>query len=109
MSLKSLRLKADKSIWNHQKVCEVCGDLDSVPHHFIGRGNKTLRWDLRNVVWLCIPHHTSGDFSAHGSPTEFKDWFKKYRLYDYEYLLKKKNEIVKFTETDMKKIIKDLE
>ena len=107
MSLKLLRKKADQLIWKHQRGCEICLD-EASPHHFIGRANKTLRWDLRNIVWLCASCHTSGDFSAHGSPTVFKEWFKEMRPDDYKYLMERKNIISKFTEEDMKKIIEEL-
>lgn len=111
MSLKLLRAEADELWSTVGKIdyCEACGEnTEVVPHHFVGRTNKTLRWDLRNRVWLCRSCHTSADFSAHGSPTEFKEWFKEARPEDFKYLMERKNIISKFTEEDMKKIIEEL-
>ena len=106
--MKNLEKKADKLVWNYQKPCEICGNQDSSPHHRWSRRFTGLRWELRNIVWLCVSHHTSGDFSAHGSPKAFKRWFKGIRPDDHEYLLEKKNEISKFTKEDMKNIIEEL-
>lgn len=74
-------------------ICEVCGKPARDNHHFIGRKNYTLRWDLRNKVELCFTDHTGGSQSAHNDPLWFIDWFKNHRPDDYKYLLKKKNEI----------------
>ena len=106
MSLKSLRLKADKLWGTGGKYCEKCGEEEVCAHHFIGRRNKTLRWDLRNRVWLCNVCHIQ---VAHGSPTEFKEWFMVNRTEDFNYLMERKNVISKWAEKDMKKIIEELE
>ena len=105
MSLKLLHKKAD-GLWRTGKLdyCEKCGErADVSPHHIIGRTNKTLRWDLKNRIWLCNFCHIQ---LAHGRPTEFKDWLKNNR--DYDYLMERRNIISKFTEEDMKKIIEEL-
>ena len=95
-SRKTLKNKCDK-LWSviirSGRVCEICGRPARDPHHVVGRKNHILRWDIRNGVRLCFTHHTGGNKSAHNDPLWFMDWFKKHRPDDYEYLLKKKNEI----------------
>jgi hypothetical protein len=94
--------------------CEVCRTEGLTfkanqlhPHHYIGRRNHTLRWDLRNRVWLCPSHHTLGSKSAHNDPNWFEDWMKTHRKFDWEYCNKIKNEIA-YT-IDYEAIIKKLE
>jgi 5-methylcytosine-specific restriction endonuclease McrA len=40
--------------------------------HIVGRRNRELRWDERNVVSLCASCH----FWAHGNPIAFTDWLR---------------------------------
>jgi len=111
----TLRRKADK-LWGTiggEDECEVCATLEKKysctklnPHHYIGRANKRLRWDLRNKVKLCPSHHTLGFPSAHQDPKWFEDWMKKYRKADWEYCNKVKNEIA--YSIDYKEIIEKL-
>ncbi len=86
-------------------ICEVCGKPARDNHHFIGRKNRTLRWDLRNKVELCFQDHTGGSQSAHNDSPWFNDWFKEHRPEDYEYL-----EIQKHTiwDKDYDKVLKYL-
>lgn len=59
--------------------CVVCGNpgpLDA--HHFIRRGIAPVRLDLENGISLCKSHHVfNHEFSAHKTPSEFKNWFRK--------------------------------
>jgi len=87
-------------------ACEICGQPMRDPHHVIGKKNYALRWDIRNGVRLCFTHHTGGNLSAHNDPFWFKNWFKKVRPDDYEYLLKKKNEV---WDKDYDKVLEYLE
>jgi len=109
LSRKSLKKKCDK-LWSEiiksGGNCEICGKHTKDPHHVIGRKNYVLRWDLRNGVRLCFQHHTGGNLSAHNDPFWFKNWFKKARPEDYEYLLKKKNEV---WDKDYNKVLEYLE
>ena len=111
LSKKNLKKACDK-LWSliikSGGFCEICGQPVRDPHHVIGRINLTTRWDLRNGVRLCFQHHTGGKLSAHNDPLWFMDWFKSKRPDDYEYLLKKKNEIKTFSIFDYEEILKDL-
>jgi len=93
---KTMRNKCDR-LWSEiiksGGSCEICGRPVRDPHHVIGRKNMALRWDIRNGVRLCFQHHTGGKLSAHNDPLWFMDWFKNHRPDDYEYLLKRKNEL----------------
>jgi hypothetical protein len=57
-------------------VCKKRGRLNS--HHIYTRNKKSVRWDLKNGITLCVGCHTfSSKFSAHGTPTEFTYWLHK--------------------------------
>ena len=77
--------------------CEVSGEPAINAHHYIGRKNMRLRYDLRNGVRLNFQKHTGGKVSAHNDPDWFVSWFKEYRLEDYEYIRVAKHEIVTTT------------
>ena len=87
--------------------CEVCQKEAFHPHHFFGRSNKAVRWELRNGVLLCHQHHT-GQPSAHHDRAWFTDWFKQNRLEDYAFLLIEKNKVNKKTLIDYQKMIDEL-
>jgi len=81
--------------------CEVCGRTGLLnAHHIFGRRNRTLRWELRNGVCLCFSHHKGQPQSAHEDPEWFREWLLENRTEDYLYLVKKKNEITKWTKPD---------
>ena len=118
-SRKTQKNKADKlwrTIGKEEATCEVCDTLPIEervnyrqihPHHYIGRGNKILRWDFRNRIWLCPTHHTLGNPCAHGDGEWFRKWMMKYRKKDWIYCNKVKNKIVPQIDYDV--IIKELE
>jgi predicted restriction endonuclease len=56
--------------------CEYCGATRYLnSHHIFGRRNYAVRWEINNGVSLCAKHHKfSNQFSAHETPTRFKDW-----------------------------------
>ena len=96
---KTCKREADR-LWSliirrkNNSCCEICGRPNANnPHHVIGRVNYILRWDIRNGCLLCQGCHILNSKSAHQDPIFFIDWFKKHRLDDYKYLLKKKNKI----------------
>ena len=121
VTLKGLQKKADKlfsTIGKEKAKCEVCESLPASerfnysllnPHHIVGRKNKTLRWNLRNRVWLCPSHHTLGRESAHNDPVWFLRWLMKNRSDDCEFLGKARNTISHYKIEDMQAIIKRLE
>ena len=82
--------------------CEVCGATNYLnSHHIVGRRNRTLRWDLRNSVCLCVLHHKFGIESAHEDPLWFREWLEENRWEDYQYLYCVKNTIVKWTDEEL--------
>jgi hypothetical protein len=56
--------------------CEYCGSTRYLnSHHIFGRRNFAVRWEVNNGVSLCAKHHEfNNEFSAHQTPTRFKDW-----------------------------------
>ena len=108
-SLAKIKKTADDLWKSHDKqgsVCAICFKLPEQKvaytqlhaHHIVGRKNMSLRWDLRNRIWLCPTHHTFGIISAHNSPRWFmEEFFKKIRPSDYKYLKEKEINIVKVT------------
>ena len=68
------------------KVCNWpgCRKTEYVQaHHFVGKSNYRLRWDVRNGVPLCRGHHS---FIAHVQYERFRDWFIQTRIKDYLYI-----------------------
>lgn len=118
-SRKYLRGEADKlwrTIGKDEATCEVCNTLPIEervnyrqvhPHHYVGRGNNRLRWDLRNRVWLCPTHHNLGMPCAQHDQEWFREWMIKNRKVDWVYCNKVKNEIV--PNIDYEAIIEKLE
>lgn len=58
-------------------------------HHIIFRTNWSLRFDLENGIALCIPHHITGEDSAHKDAIGFSKWIATKR--DLNYLESKRN------------------
>lgn len=112
---KSLLNKKLDSAWslavkkNASYKCEVCGERSNLnSHHIVGRRNKTLRWDLRNGVCLCVAHHKFGLQSAHEDPLWFREWLEENRWEDYAYLYTVKENITKRSIEDLKLLLKEL-
>lgn len=40
-------------------VCKHCGRQGHDPHHIISRNHKRLRWDQKNLIFLCRNCHIS--------------------------------------------------
>ena len=95
-----LMKKADK-LWSliirSGGNCEVSGEPTANAHHFIGRKNMRLRYDLRNGVRLTYQNHVGGKVSAHNDPMWFVRWFKENRYEDYVYIQYAKHELVTTT------------
>jgi len=93
MNKKSLDVLWSKLVIKRgNERCEYCGSTYSLaPHHIFGRINQTVRWDLNNGICLCLEHHTGGDFSAHRSPNEFKQWLIDTRGVEWYESLRKKS------------------
>ena len=91
--------------------CELCGvknkKLNS--HHFVGRINRNLRWDLRNGMSLCTQHHRNAKQSAHNDP----EWFREKvlvsgRAEDYLYVNKVKGILGLLTRNEKVDLLKRL-
>lgn len=93
--------------------CEVCGLSGEVKtlnaHHYIGRKNKRLRWELFNGVSLCYQHHVGGKESAHEDIEWWKSWFKENRGEDLNLIKSVKNEIKKWDVWDMQEKLEELQ
>lgn len=42
---------------SYGRLCYACGKPASQMHHIIGRSNKILRWDYRNIIPVCSYCH----------------------------------------------------
>ena len=74
-------------------ACEKCGDTKRQMHvhHFFGRKNLSVRWDLDNLFHICSYCHKLSPDSAHENPSEFEDWAIEKRGQEwYDRLLIKK-------------------
>lgn len=73
--------------------CQYCNVKSTriQPHHIFARWHKSTRWESKNGICLCNPHHIwSNTFSAHRTPTEFTLWVKeKIGTRRFNYLKKK--------------------
>jgi len=97
MGLKKSELKKLDDLWSsiiRQKgKCEFCGKtLYLNAHHYIGRRDFKLRWNVDNGFCLCSGCHTmSSIFSAHQTPHLFCEWARKVRGEDWENNLTKQH------------------
>lgn len=80
--------------------CEMCGKKDVVLNcaHIYSRRNKAVRWDLRNVLALCVRCH----FYTHQNPLEFVAWLKK--RFGLKYLLELEKEAHKAKNWSVKEL-----
>ena len=94
------RGKKDKewslTVRTRDKSCQVCGKwgkrcVDA--HHIIPRGFSKTRLDLMNGICLCKGCHKFRAFSAHKNGFWFSDWLATNKPEQYDYLLRKCNEV----------------
>jgi hypothetical protein len=82
--------------------CERCGRKDTLqPAHIISRNNRTLRWDIQNILCLCAGCH----FWAHQDPLGFTDFVKTASPDRYKYLMEMKDVITKRSKKDLKEML----
>lgn len=95
--------------------CEKCGYPADQPHHFIGRRNHSVRWDLDNGFCLCRGCHTMRLDSAHQDPSLFdfwainkrgKEWYKALRI---RATLSWRGQDLTLIEMFLKKTLKEIE
>lgn len=89
--------------------CQKCGKAvtGSNAHlsHIIPKSQgNALRWDLINLTLFCMHHHINW---WHKNILEAQAWFKNRFPEAYKYLWKHKNDIVKFTDSDLEKMLSD--
>lgn len=96
--------KAMSELVREKRICEWCGSTTNQMNwsHVVGRGNKTLRWDILNALCLCSYCHR---FKWHENPLDAMEWFKTKFPERYEYLLWAKNEFVDRTEADLANLL----
>ena len=91
--------------------CEVCGKTKRLnAHHFYSRSIRVVRWDIDNGFCLCVGCHVfSSNFSAHKTPAEFVEWaIEKRGTQWYETLKERKNQVVKYLDSDYEEIVTKL-
>lgn len=87
---QKLAEKADvlvrKIVQDRDRVCQKCGSPHAnQPSHVYSRGDKRLRWDALNILWMCYHCHIHW---WHKEPIEATEWFKKKYPDRYRYLQK---------------------
>ena len=91
--------------------CEYCGKTSYLnSHHIYSRSKRSVRWDVKNGICLCVGHHTfSSTFSAHKTPLEFVKWLEDYKGTDYiDNLTLKANSISKLHKFEKEELLKHL-
>lgn len=79
-SLKKVEKELDTSWSELVKLragnqCEICHKQTQLnSHHIFSRSKKSIRWDVKNGVCLCVGHHIGNVFSAHKTSFEFSMW-----------------------------------
>ena len=59
--------------------CAVCGAGKSEAHHLIPRQHQSTRYDLRNGIALCVPHHQfDKDISPHQNAAGWILWLAEH-------------------------------
>lgn len=91
-------------------ICQKCGTFAEKQNahcsHVIPRSQgNILRWNLLNLKLLCFHCHINW---WHKSPCESGEWFKSKFPDRWEYLQEKKNEVIKFSISDLKDLEKKL-
>ena len=85
-------------------ICEYCKKFKGVKKlqasHFVGRRNKSLRWDEENVSALCFHCHM---VIMTENPHKHSIWMRK-KLGEEKYwaLIQRGNEIKKWTKDELK-------
>jgi len=91
--------------------CEYCGKTSYLnSHHIYSRSKRSVRWDVKNGISLCVGHHTfSSTFSAHKTPLEFIKWLERYKGTDYiDNLTMKANRTLKLHKFEKEELLKHL-
>jgi len=108
-SVSYLKKQCDKEfsllIREHGR-CEKCGKSEGLQcAHIIGRRNMMLRWDPMNALCFCVGCHL---YWQHKEPLQFTDWFRERHEERYNYLMMKKNKIIKRSKYDYEVLLNNL-
>ena len=96
------KLARDKIRKRDKEICQWCGKpaKGSNGHcsHVIPKSKGyALRWDLRNLKWLCFHCHIN---VWHKNPAEAWSWFQREFPMRADYLMEHKNDMVRSGERD---------
>jgi 5-methylcytosine-specific restriction endonuclease McrA len=88
--------------WRDGWKCQVCGKRlygdEAHAHHVENKARgKVLRWDLLNLVTLCVKHHAW----AHEHPADFETWFAGRFPDRWDHIQEHGKAIRKFTEDEL--------
>src|SRR5690606_19997162 len=101
--IKKLDKVFSKFIRERDRSCLYCGKTENLQcAHIVPRTYLNLRWDERNCITLCYRHHL---YWAHKDPLEFVAWIRNKFPGLEEYLIKKKNECVKYDKTKIEELL----
>jgi 5-methylcytosine-specific restriction endonuclease McrA len=104
---KYLDILASQIVRKRDGRCLKCGKVGNLQcAHIIGRRNLATRWDLENLITLCISCHL---YWAHKEPVAFVDWLNKKFPGKVEKLKRKSNKVVKYTYDDYMNLKLELE
>ncbi len=77
-----------QKLFERMPICMNCGCKEFLtPAHIIGRTNLTLRWDILNLVTLCINCHNYFEVD----PVKWDIWWKTRYPERVEYLHEREN------------------
>jgi 5-methylcytosine-specific restriction endonuclease McrA len=99
--VRELTISRDNSICQHCRKKVERHNLH-VSHVIPRSKGNALRWDLQNLKVLCFHCHLNW---WHKNPVESGEWFKKTFPVRWEYLQERKEEIIKFTTTDLEEMV----
>lgn len=91
--------------------CEYCGKTSYLnSHHIYSRSKRSVRWDVKNGICLCVGHHVfSSTFSAHKTPLEFVRWLDDNKGRNYmDILTVKANVVLKLHKFEKELLLKEL-
>ena len=101
-----MRIKSKKTeqrelddMWKHKVkerdnwTCQVCHKKvekqNCHAHHILPKTIKGMRWDVKNGITLCYPHHKVGRYSAHMNALWFTYWLKTNKSDQFKYIINK--------------------
>ncbi len=102
---KIVRKRGKCEMYGHAK--DKC-TIQLQNHHYVGKKNHTLRFDLMNCFCLCAGHHNWFKQSAHNDPQWFDEVVRTKFSNRYDYVAMNKNRLTKRTALDYKELVEML-